>query len=73
VVGFSNSSTSTHYTYEAKQLKTLKIVLPAALIVLCFSTKAFAVPAPEINPADGVSALALLGGVAMIFRGRLKR
>jgi hypothetical protein len=55
-------------------LKTLKIVLPVALIVLCFSTKAFASPsAPEINPADGVSALALISGAAMIFRGRLKR
>ena len=55
-------------------MKTLKIALPVALIVLCFSTKAFAGPAtPAINPADGISALALLGGAVMIFRGRLKR
>jgi hypothetical protein len=55
-------------------LKTLKIVLPIALLTLCFSVKAFAEPGlPEINPADGVSAIALIAGAAMVFRGRLKR
>ncbi|HZL50943.1 MAG TPA: hypothetical protein VFC37_08350 [Terracidiphilus sp.] len=59
-------------------MKTLKIALPIAVIALCFSVRAFAGPAgggpaPEINPADGISALALLGGAVMIFRGRLKR
>jgi hypothetical protein len=56
-------------------MKTLKTALPVALLILCFSAKAFAGPAPmpEINPADGISALALLGGAVMVFRGRLKR
>jgi len=55
-------------------LKNLKIAIPVALIVLCFSAKAFADPlAPEINPADGISALALLGGAVMVFRGRFKK
>jgi hypothetical protein len=59
---------------KEQHVKTLKIVLPVVLIALCFSAKAFAGPvAPEINPADGISALALLGGAVMIFRGRLKR
>jgi hypothetical protein len=65
-----------HYSTPArgKQLKTLKIVLPVALIALCFSAKAFADPSvPEINPADGISALALLGGAVMVFRGRFKK
>jgi hypothetical protein len=56
------------------KMKTLKTALPVALLILCFSSKAFAgLPGPEINPADGISALALLGGAVMIFRGRLKR
>ena len=55
-------------------MKTLKIAIPVALIALCFSPKAFAFPGvPEINPADGISALALLGGAIMVFRGRFKR
>jgi hypothetical protein len=55
-------------------LKTLKIALPVALIVLCFSAKAFAGPSnPEINPSEGMSALALLGGVVMVFRGRFSK
>jgi hypothetical protein len=58
---------------RGKLLKTLKIALPVALLTLCFSVKAFAITAPEVNPADGMSALALLGGAIMIFRGRLKR
>jgi hypothetical protein len=55
-------------------MKTLKTTLPVALLILCFSAKAFAGPSfPEINPADGISALALLGGAVLVFRGRLKR
>jgi hypothetical protein len=59
-------------------MKILKTALPVALLIMCFSAKAFAGPnpnpgTPEINPADGISALALLGGAMMIFRGRLKR
>jgi len=63
------------FSGRGKQLKTLKIALPVALIALCFSTKAFAGPnqVPEINPADGISALALLGGAVMVFRGRFKK
>jgi hypothetical protein len=58
---------------RGKLLKTLKIVLPVALLTLCFSVKAFALGAPEVSPTDGLSALALVGGAVMIFRGRLKR
>jgi hypothetical protein len=61
---------------RGKLLKTLKIALPVALLTLCFSVKAFALApgvTPEVNPAEGMSALALLGGAIMIFRGRLKR
>jgi len=59
---------------RGKHLKTLKIALPVALIVLCFSAKAFADPAnPEINPSEGISALALLGGAVMVFRGRFMK
>jgi hypothetical protein len=55
-------------------LKTLKIALPVALIALCFSGKAFAGPTvPEVNPADGISAIALLGGAILVFRGRFKK
>ncbi len=55
-------------------MKTLKLAIPVVLLTLCFSVKAFALPStPEINPAEGISALALLGGAVMIFRGRLKR
>jgi hypothetical protein len=59
---------------RGKHLKNLKIVIPITLVALCFSAKAFADPiVPEINPADGISALALLGGAVMIFRGRFKK
>ena len=55
-------------------MKTLKIAIPVALIALCCSVKAFAGPTtPEINPSDGMSAVALLGGAILVFRGRLKR
>jgi hypothetical protein len=54
-------------------LKTLKTALPIVFLTLCFSVKAFALNVPEVSPTDGISALALLGGAAMIFRGRLKR
>lgn len=55
-------------------MKNLKIAIPVALIALCLSGKAFAAPVvPEINPADGISALALVGGAIMVFRGRFKR
>jgi hypothetical protein len=67
------SSVDTHHEAE---MKTLKTAIPVALLILCFSAKAFAglPPAtPEINPADGLSVLALLGGAVMVFRGRLKR
>jgi hypothetical protein len=55
-------------------VKTLKIALPVVLLTFCFSVKAFGLPnTPEINPAEGISALALLGGAVMVFRGRLRR
>jgi hypothetical protein len=30
-------------------------------------------PAPEVDPASGASALALVGGILLVWRGRRKR
>lgn len=57
-------------------MKTLRIILPVALVALCCSPKAFAgfpPGTPEVNPADGVAVLALVAGAATIFRSRIKR
>jgi hypothetical protein len=46
------------------------------LILVGFSSLAFAaleVAAPEISPASGVGALALLSGALLVIRGRRKR
>jgi hypothetical protein len=57
-----------------RPVKLLRTALPVVFLTLCFSATAFAATStPEINPAEGVSALALLGGAVMVFRGRRKR
>jgi hypothetical protein len=45
------------------------------LLVTCLSSLAMgaAVAAPEISPATGVGALALLSGAILVIRGRRKR
>jgi len=46
------------------------------LILVGFSSFAFAglnVAAPEISPASGTAALALLSGAILVIRGRRKR
>jgi len=47
--------------------------LLAVLAVTCIATHAaFASIVPEIDPAMGVGALALLGGSIMVIRGRFR-
>jgi len=50
--------------------------LLAVLVVTLISTHAlfasFPVPGPEIDPAMGTGALALLGGAIMVIRGRAR-
>jgi hypothetical protein len=38
------------------------------LLLVGVAVNAFAVPVPEIDPASGVNALALLGGAALVIR-----
>jgi hypothetical protein len=47
---------------------------PSLLAVLVISTHAaFALSVPEIDPAMGAGALALIGGVIMVIRGRARK
>ena len=48
-----------------RMLSTLSI-----LIVGLAAAAAAAVPAPEINPASGVNAIALLSGALLVIRSR---
>ena len=50
-------------------MKTIAIVL----LVLGVTGSAMAVPVPEIDANAGVNALALLGGVLLVIRGRRRR
>ena len=43
-------------------------MLSLSLLLLGLTASAFATPVPEIDPASGVNALALLGGVAIVVR-----
>jgi hypothetical protein len=52
-----------------KMTRTLLAVLAVTLIATHAS---FAAVAPEIDPAMGTGALALLGGAIMVIRGRKK-
>ena len=49
--------------------KTLALLL---LTIGCGAV-ALAVPAPEIDPASGTSALALLAGAVLVIRGRRRK
>jgi hypothetical protein len=52
-----------------KVIRSLLAVIAATLIV---THAAFATPVPEIDPGMGAGALALLGGVILVIRGRRK-
>jgi hypothetical protein len=59
-----------------KNLRNLLAVLAVVLIATHTAYAAFPDPggggAPEIDPAMGTGALALLGGAIMVIRGRIK-
>jgi len=50
----------------------LRITLAVIAVTLAVSSVSFAgaLPSPEIDPAMGTGALALLGGAIMVIRGR---
>ena len=57
-------------------MKSLRYLIAVLVVVLIASHTAFAggsKDAPEIDPAMGTAALALLGGAIMVIRGRIKR
>jgi hypothetical protein len=52
----------------------MKLLLAATLFAIGISGSALAIPSsPEIDPASGVSALALLSGALVLVRGRRKQ
>jgi len=48
-------------------------LIAIALFVVGFSAVAMAAPAPEIDPASGANALALIAGGLLILRSRRKK
>jgi hypothetical protein len=51
----------------------LKTIVAVGLFVIGASTLALATPpAPEIDPASGTSAIALIAGALLVIRGRRK-
>ena len=55
-------------------MKSSARYLLAVLAVLAIAThNAFAVPVPEIDPAMGTGALALIAGAIVVIRGRVRR
>ena len=53
---------------------TMPVITTAAMLVLVMATVARAGTAvPEINPVDGMSALALIGGTVLVIRGWRKK
>jgi hypothetical protein len=53
---------------------TMQVITTAVLLVLGIATVARAGSAvPEINPTDGMSALALIGGAVLLIRGMRKK
>jgi len=51
----------------------LKTLVAVGLFIIGASTLALAVPAaPEIDPASGTSAIALIAGALLVIRGRRK-
>ena len=55
-----------------KMMRTLLAVLAVTLIAVHASFATPAVGTPEIDPAMGTGALALLGGAILVIRGRRK-
>jgi hypothetical protein len=51
-------------------MKTLGVI---ALLAIGTSVSLLAIPVPEIDPASGGSALALLAAAAVMIRGRRKK
>lgn len=57
-----------------KFIRALPVTTAAALLILGIATVARAGSAvPEINPTDGVSALALIGGAILVIRAYRKK
>ena len=51
----------------------MKTLVAVGLFIIGASTLAVAVPAaPEIDPASGTSAIALIAGALLVIRGRRK-
>ena len=50
----------------------MKTLLAATFFALGVASIALAAPTPEIDPASGVSAVALLSGALILIRGRRK-
>jgi hypothetical protein len=56
---------------EEITMKNAQTLLAAMLLIAGATTAAFAVPsAPEIDPASAGSAIALVTGMALLFRAR---
>jgi hypothetical protein len=51
----------------------VKRLLTLSLLTIGASVAAFGAQVPEIDPATGGSALALLAGAALVIRGRFKK
>jgi hypothetical protein len=56
-------------------MKNLRSLIAVLAVVIIASHTAFAAgpPTPEIDPAMGTAALALLSGGILVIRGRVKR
>ena len=50
----------------------MRIAVAMALLLGAMAVTAMAAPAPEIDPASGLGALAAIGGAMLIVRGRRK-
>jgi len=59
-------------TYPKGALTKVYRLIALTLFVIGVQALAFATPTPEIDPASAGSALALLGGVVVLVRGRRK-
>jgi hypothetical protein len=53
-------------------MKIMRNLLAVMAVTLIVAHAAFAAPVPEIDPAMGTGALALLGGAILVIRGRRK-
>ena len=58
-----------HYTMKINAMK----IAGFALLGIGMSSACFAAATPEIDPASGASALAMLAGAMLMIRGRRRR